>query len=360
MEQKSVKIGVLGLGRGAALAEQAFHHPNARITALCDINAELRKKAYNMCVDHGHTPEVFSDFEEFLQKGDTDIIIVANYATEHVPFVVRCLEGGKHVLSEIPAFNTVEELRILRAAVAAHPKQKYMLAENCNFWAFIQAWRRMYEEGALGEAIYCEAEYLHSKDFREHAPYPDATHWRLHNPAIKYCTHELGPLLQILDDRCVSVSCMIPDVVYNPYRSPQQNGVALFRTARGAVIRLLILFDAYVGFDHNYSIVDTRGSIHTDKNKPIYQDAHSFTGLAAVPGSRSQKIEIPITMRASGAATDAHGGADAKMVCEFIDCILKDTDPPIDLDLAIRMTLPGIIAAESAARGGELLPIPEL
>jgi predicted dehydrogenase len=40
-------------------------------------------------------------------------VIVANYATEHVPMVVKRLEPGKHVLSEVPAINSVKEVEIL-------------------------------------------------------------------------------------------------------------------------------------------------------------------------------------------------------------------------------------------------------
>ncbi len=360
MSEKILKIGVIGLVRGASVASQAFYHKKARITAVCDINPEKVKETQNLYAKHGHVAEGFTDADEFLAKGDFEAVVVANYATEHVPMVVKCLEAGKHVLSEIPAVNTVEEIKILRDAVAAHPKQKYMLAENCNFWAFVRAWKKMYEDGTLGEAVYCEAEYLHSADYRDHKPYADPNHWRLHNPAIKYCTHELGPLLQILDDRCVSVSCMMPTVVYNPYRSPQKNAVALFRTAKGAVIRLLIVFDAYVGYDHNYSIIGTRGYIHTDKNKCVDDEAHSFASLSSVPDSMQKQIEIPVSTHFSNESTAGHGGGDVKMMHAFIDCVLNDEKPPIDIDLAIRMTLPGIIAAESAMKGGVLLEIPDL
>jgi predicted dehydrogenase len=358
--ERILKIGVVGLIRGASVASRAFQHKSARVTAVCDIDAARVAEVQKQFAEQGHQAEGFTDFEEFLAKGDFEAVIVANYATEHVPLVVKCLEAGKHVLSEVPAINSVEEVEILRRAVAEHPEQKYMLAENCNYWAFVTAWKSMYKDGALGEAIYCEAEYLHALDHREHKPYENPNHWRIHNPAIKYCTHELGPLLDILDDRCVSVSCMEPEVIYNPYRPRQKNGVAIFRTEKGAVIRLLIVFDAYVGYDHNYSIIGTRGSIQTDKNISVGAEAHSFASLSSVPESRNKKIEIPISTHFSNESSAGHGGADVKTVLSFIDCVLNDTEPPIGIDLAIRMTLPGIIAAESAAQGGALLEIPNI
>jgi hypothetical protein len=44
---------------------------------------------------------------------------------------------------------------------------------------------------------------------------------------------------------------------------------------------------------------------------------------------------------------------------DFARCIIEDTEPTIDVDLGIRMALPGIIAAESADLGGVPLPIPD-
>jgi predicted dehydrogenase len=263
-------------------------------------------------------------------------------------------------LSEIPAVNSLEEAKQLKAAVLAHPELKYMAAENCFYWAFIQSWKQMYEEGKLGQAVYAEAEYLHSQDFREiKAEDHPKEHWRSFNPAIKYLTHDLGPLLYILDDKCVSVSCMEPDIRYNPYRATPNNGVALFKTAKGAVIRILVCFDAYVHADHNYAIIGTRGNIATDKTVSV-DVAHSFASFSDIPGTLEQKIEIPVTTRFAGESAGGHGGADAKMVRDFIKCILNDTKPPIDVDMAIRISLPGIIAHESAVQGGTALEIPEI
>ena len=123
---------------------------------------------------------------------------------------------------------------------------------------------------------------------------------------------------------------------------------------------MLIVFDAHIGFDHNYSIIGTRGYIHTDKNKRVDKEAHSFATLASVPGSMDEQIEIPVSTHFAHESANGHGGADVQMIKEFVDCILNDTEPPISLDLAIRMTLPGIIAAQSEEQGGAWLEIPDI
>ena len=150
---------------------------------------------------------------------------------------------------------------------------------------------------------------------------------------------------------------MVPNSAqYNPYRDVNDNGIAIFKTAKGAVIRIFIGFGMYVGYDHNFALYGTKGSILTDKTKPL-EDATSFAKMYEVPNTFEKFFEIPVKLSNTGDVY-GHGGVDAKMMRAFIKCIIEDTAPPLDVDMGIRISLPGIIAAESAKRGGELLEIP--
>ena len=280
-----IRIGVIGMGRGRCIAE-GLSDPRLKLVAICDRKPEVIEVALNIFRERGvqglDLLEQYDNFEEFI-KADMDAVYIATDAVCHVPYAIEALDAGKHVISEIPAVNSLEEAKALRAAVKAHPELKYMCGENCCFWAFIEMWKQMYEDGKFGDIVYAEAEYLHAGDFRKFQKKYYEGHWRSYNPAIKYLTHELGPLLYIMNDKCVSVSCMVPRSDYNPYKTNDaQNGVALFRTAKGAVIRILICFGAYVGYDHNYELIGTRGTIETDKTKNMEQ-AHSFARLAEIP-----------------------------------------------------------------------------
>ncbi|MBO5474640.1 MAG: Gfo/Idh/MocA family oxidoreductase [Lachnospiraceae bacterium] len=358
MKDKVVKLGVVGLCRGRNVVSEIIGEKGVKLTAICDHNPKTLENAVVHFRKMNVTDlQIYDKFEDIL-KSDIDAIFIATDAIYHVPYVIQALDAGKHVISEIPAVNSLEEAKMLKAAVTAHPELKYMTAENCCYWAFIQAWKQMYEDGKFGETVYAESEYLHAKDYRDYVPLPEG-HWRSFNPAIKYLTHNLGPLLYIMDDKCVSVTCMEPDIQYNPYRKGPANGVALFRTAKGAVIRILICFGAYVGFDHNFRLIGTRGSIETDMVKPL-GEAHSFARLSEVPGTLDDKIDIPVTLSFPGEQNGGHGGADKKMMMDFIKCIIEDTNPPIDVDFGIRMSLPGIFAHESAVNGGVPIEIPEI
>ena len=54
-----------------------------------------------------------------------------------------------------------------------------------------------------------------------------------------------------------------------------------------------------------------------------------------------------------------HGGGDYFEVRGFIDAIINDTRPPIDVYEAMDMTVPGLVSEESINNGGIPLPAPD-
>lgn len=358
MENGIVRLGVVGLKRGGDVAQTVIGDKNVVVRAIADRDPEALAACKASFEAKGAKDLLCFDSYEALLASDIDAVYIATDKPFHTRHTLMALEAGKHVLSEIPVIETLEEATILRSAVMAHPELKYMAGENCFYWAFIEAWKKMHANGSFGDILYAEAEYLHATDPEKFAP-DTSDHWRKSLAAITYLTHNLGPLLYIMDDECVSVSCMAPTAArYNPNKTGDENGIALFRTKKGAVIRVLIAFGMYVGFDHNFALYGTKGSILTDKTKPL-KYSHSFAKLSDIPNSIKTPIEIPVGLSNTG-ATDGHGGADTLMLRDFIRCIVEDTKPPIDVDMGIRISLPGIIANESAKQGGVLLPIPEI
>ena len=359
MEKRTIKLGVVGLKRGAYVAWTIIGDDNVVIRAIADSNKETLKACKDDYEKNGVKDLLCFDSIEELLKSDIDAVYIATDKPLHTKHTLMALEAGKHVLSEIPAVETLEEAKTLLRAVRSHPELKYMAGENCFYWEFIRKWKEMYTDGKFGDILYAESEYLHAPHPDEIKPYAPENHWRRYNHAITYLTHNLGPLLYIMDDYCVSVSCMVPTVTnYNPYRDTNDNGIAIFKTSKGAVIRIFIGFGMYVGYDHNFALYGTRGSILTDKTKPL-EEATSYAKLYEMPGSFERAFEIPVKLSDTGDVY-GHGGVDGKMMRDFIKCIIDDTNPPIDVDMGIRISLPGIIAAESAKRGGVLLEIPDI
>jgi hypothetical protein len=53
-----------------------------------------------------------------------------------------------------------------------------------------------------------------------------------------------------------------------------------------------------------------------------------------------------------------HGGSHAFISAEFVNALLEDREPEIDLYASLAMTVPGIIAQQSSLKSGEQLPVP--
>ena len=71
---------------------------------------------------------------------------------------------------------------------------------------------------------------------------------------------------------------------------------------------------------------------------------------------------LPVIRRPAlppGVASGGHGGSHGHLMNEFVTAILQDRRPLVDIALALNMTVPGIVAHQSALKNGELLKIPQ-
>jgi hypothetical protein len=63
---------------------------------------------------------------------------------------------------------------------------------------------------------------------------------------------------------------------------------------------------------------------------------------------------LPATL----AADSGHGGSHPFLTHEFICALVEDRPPAIDLEVALAMTVPGIVAHQSALQDGLQLRVP--
>lgn len=63
---------------------------------------------------------------------------------------------------------------------------------------------------------------------------------------------------------------------------------------------------------------------------------------------------LPPSVNAGG-----HGGSHGYLTNEFVDAILRDRKPWVDVAQALNMTAAGIVAHQSALKDGELMKIPQ-
>ena len=54
-----------------------------------------------------------------------------------------------------------------------------------------------------------------------------------------------------------------------------------------------------------------------------------------------------------------HGGSHGHLMNEFVTAILEDRKPLVDIAMALNLTVAGVVAHQSALKGGETMKIPQ-
>lgn len=103
---KKIRIGVLGGYRGTSMINYCRISGKAQVVAICDKAEEILEKQKENLNDTSIS--YYNSFDEFLNH-DMDAVVLANYANEHAPFAIRCLEKGLHVYSEVLPCQTMKE-----------------------------------------------------------------------------------------------------------------------------------------------------------------------------------------------------------------------------------------------------------
>ena len=119
---KAVRVGVLGLRRGAALARLA-QQAGMQVVAVCERDDRRREEAATALGAVG-----YRDVEPFLEHA-MDAAILVNDFDQHAPVAIRALDQGLSVLSETAACRTVGE-GVALVEAAERSAGVYMFAEN--------------------------------------------------------------------------------------------------------------------------------------------------------------------------------------------------------------------------------------
>ena len=120
---------------------------NLEVVAIASRDAERAREA----ADRLHLPQAFDSYEALLASPDVDAIYNPLPNQLHVPWTMKALEAGKHVLCEKPIALTADEAQQLADAAAGYPELKTMEAFMYRFHPQWRTARRWVEEGEVGE-----------------------------------------------------------------------------------------------------------------------------------------------------------------------------------------------------------------
>jgi predicted dehydrogenase len=96
-------------------------------------------------------PKAYGSYEELLADPEVDAIYNPLPNHLHVPWSIKAIEAGKHVLCEKPIALTAAEAQELADAAAAHPQLKVMEAFMYRHHPQWQRARQIVSEGGIGQ-----------------------------------------------------------------------------------------------------------------------------------------------------------------------------------------------------------------
>lgn len=344
VSDRRVRVGIAGYGLckfGAAFFYQ--NHPNVEVVAATDLDpgrcaalakAVGAKKTYLSC-------------EEMIKDKDIEAVYIATDAPSHARLAILALEHGKHVCCAVPAvfgFEAEDEAEKLFNAVRKSG-MKYMMNETSTFHAALYEKRIQFQAGALGRIIYSEGEYWHDgigtlAGYNPKNGKIDEFGWRRALPPMWYPTHATAYYISVTGGRFTEVSCVGTESYYpvfkepaNRYKNPFGTQIALLKTSEGGMSRMGVSWDM--------------------------KDAHGEQGRVYGEKPHDKKIDGSRPPLPPSVGGGGHGGSHGRLTHDFLESILLDRKPIVDIGDSLNMTLAGIIAHQSALKGGAWLKIPQ-
>ncbi len=364
---RKLRVGVVGGGFGTSF--QFHEHPNAVVEAVSDLRPDRRERLVNTY----RCSKVYDSLDELLEDRAVEAVALFTPAPDHVNHTLACLRAGKHVLSAVPAAMSLEECEQLVEGVK-RAGLTYMMAETSYYQQLAISARKFYRDGAFGNLYACESEYHHAG--LESLFFEGSRRtWRYGFPPMHYPTHCTAHLIGVTGERLTEVTCIgwgDGDLILkdNEYRNPFWNETALFKTSRGTSFRVAVWWKgAHRGTERAQYFGDRMSFFYEHPNGLGPAIVRWSSGMEKDSGgfARQRAVLEPYPMP-KWWATDmlpqplrhdsGHQGSHTFLTHEFVDAVLSERKPAVDVYEAVAYTAPGIVAHHSALRGGEQLKVP--
>jgi len=389
----TIRIGICGVGAFADHFIPLFKaHPEVENVVLCDLDAE---KLAAKCAKFGIADHCAS-LDELCSR-DVDAIAIITQHHLHGPQAVQALRAGKHVYSAVPSAISLEEITDLVRTVEETGKT-YMIGETSYYYPCAIYCRNRFRQDDFGHVVYSEGEYYH--DY-VHGMY-DVIKWRhgkdwekyFGMPPMFYPTHSTSMIVSVTGAYATHVSGMgfvdrHPDNLYarkdNVWQNPFSNETMLCRMSDGSTSRIsefrrighpgtvgMSLYGTEASYEEQVgsqmwvtkdraTCIDVTETLKC-KGMPVGADAGDMAKVTSTDGTHRGASEVhPVHLlpREFAGLGNGHNGSHQFLVHDFVSACVTGKTPPNHVWDAARYLLPGLIAHESALRGGELMEVPD-
>ena len=365
----NIKVGIAGVrGLSTLLGFQSI--PGVSIEALCDLNSDIleeQSKKYNI-------PNTYRIYEDMLDS-DIDAVVISTPMKLHFQQAAAALEAGKHVMSEVTAAVTMDELWWLIECVEKY-KKVYMMAENYCYIPQNQLINSMVEKGMFGEIYFGEGEYIHelknlakyNYGFQKSGKTSWRNFWQLGKRGAFYPTHSLGPVMKwFKGDHIESVSCFGSGWHTASEFRQDDTTLTICRLKSGKLVKIRL--DCISERPHNltyYSLQGTKGCYEAPRglgydHKIWFKEKSEDTDHAKWQSLKDFYDYLPERYKNATEEQKAagHWGGDFFIVQDFIDAITNGTKPEIDVYEACEWTAVGLLSELSVMNRGREIEMPD-
>ena len=392
---ETIRVGFIGVGnRGLTAVKRVSGLPGIEVAALGDVQ-DVQVETACQAVRDAERPGACHAFSGSAEswKGvcddpDVDVVYIASPAVLHAQMVLYALRAGKHVLTEVPGAQTVDEAwEIVETCEKA--RRHCMMLENCCYGEMEMLAREIVRKGLLGTLTHAEGGYLHNLTARQLED-----HFRnrgimkpglvVHRYGNTYPTHPLGPICLYFDvnrgdrmERVVSLSSLSAahtefaaatypqDAWQNQIRwETGDMNLSIIRTALGRTITLQVGMCTPRPYSRINLVQGTKG---------CFADYPPRVALSKVPGGEADWLDEkafaefreahkhPLWKRLGEIAREkgGHGGMDYIMDLRWSHCLHKGL--PLDMDVYDLASWSSVVPCSAASdqKGGIPVELPD-
>lgn len=339
-----VRLAIVGCGTISQLNAPGYlRHPNCEVAALCDPQrerAELRARQW------GIAPKIYADYADALNDAAIDAVELLTPTHMHPQQIVDGLSAGKHVSCQKPIASTVAETDTIAAALRT-ATTKFRVTENFLYYPPIVKAKELLDAGAIGEPSMVRIRTVRGKPSGGQLEVsPGAYVWRrdpsLHAGGMlyddgwhKYATAiwwigEIEKVQSLITKKPGDYLDETPSVVSWKFKGRDCLGTLDYSSSPEMEIR-----SKYYPADEFFEIQGSKGAIWVTRCTGEMLD---LPPVMLVRGTETTGIQTPMDW------IEGFNGAAR----QFIDCILRDEQPDMDLAFS-RHTLQTAMAVYQAA-----------
>jgi len=365
-------IAIVGLGFGAEFIPIYQRHPEANLAAIC----QRTESSLNEIGDKYGIDKRYTSYEDLLKDPEIDAVHINSPIPNHAEQTIAALKAGKHVACTVPMATSVEDCRAI-VELCAETGLKYMMMETVVYAREFLYMKDLYDRGELGKLQFLKAS--HQQDMDGWPGYWPGL------PPMHYATHCVGPVLGLGRDQAEYVSCFasgtIREEMHGCYGSPYavESCHIKFKDSDLSGLVYRSLFDVARQYRESFEVYGDKKAVewpliegeelvvHTAKKPepeiPEKVTCPDFAHLlpdeiapfttGGVYGGEEGEEHLSFTQGAG------HGGSHPHLVHQFVELLLGRGEGYPNAVQSANITCTGILAHESAQKGGEIVRLPE-